>query len=421
MSDNEPLHDGDSEGRRRPPILTQRGADRRLLRMIAIAAGLHLLAIAALWSADRMGLTTPEKEEVYEVELIDAFPEGELPEGLPELAPPEPPPPLPEDPAPASGASGELDDAPVVETEDANDDAALALIYTPTPAPATPTPTPTATPSPRPTATASARPTPTATATPTPTDEPTPKPTKKATPKPTKKPTPKPTPKPVEKAPPEPTKKPAPVATAKPAATSKPKATEPAVKATAGTDGRADDAGRRPVGSRGAEAGESPRPDGREGKIQDAVDRVREQTRGSVGSPRPGREGGGGNAIGTGPGDDTAPIGVPGGTGTGEGVRGAEFLAYYGHMIERIRERWVWAGTRKDLEVKVHFRIDPSGFVRDLKLSQSSGDVSYDLSVIRAVRTVGRLGMPPEQFRKDFADVELTFHPGDLRGEGPPR
>jgi colicin import membrane protein len=139
----------------------------------------------------------------------------------------------------------------------------------------------------------------------------------------------------------------------------------------------------------------------------------------------------GGGTTGAGTGTGTGPgAGVPGGSGPplgpGErlGVpwgspsapsRGAEFLAYYNEMIERIRSTWVWTGGRPNLEVKVRFRITDQGDLIDVVLAQSSGDTSYDQSVLQALRAVRRLRPPPAAHRADFADVELTFRPGDLQ------
>ena len=46
---------------------------------------------------------------------------------------------------------------------------------------------------------------------------------------------------------------------------------------------------------------------------------------------------------------------------------------------------------------------------------QRSGDPGYDASVERAIKRVSPLPPPPEAYRKDFSDVELTFRPADLR------
>lgn len=96
-------------------------------------------------------------------------------------------------------------------------------------------------------------------------------------------------------------------------------------------------------------------------------------------------------------------------------MRGAEFLLYYNEMITRIRDAWVWVGGATNVEVKVGFGIMDDGRIVDVRLLERSGDASYDESVLRAVRGVGRLAPPPERYRRDFSDVELTFRPSDLQ------
>jgi len=64
----------------------------------------------------------------------------------------------------------------------------------------------------------------------------------------------------------------------------------------------------------------------------------------------------------------------------------------------------------EDVERLVKFYTNSFG----LKIVQPSGDPSYDESVLRAVKKSSPLPAPPESYRKDFAEVELTFRPRDL-------
>jgi TonB family protein len=156
----------------------------------------------------------------------------------------------------------------------------------------------------------------------------------------------------------------------------------------------------------------------REAQIAQALNRVKQR----VGSgPATGPGAGVGTGAGQGGAGGTGPplgpgerLGVPWGSPSAPS-RGAEFLAYYNEMIERIRAAWAWTGGRPDLEVKVRFRITDQGDVIDVVLAQSSGDGTYDQSVLKALRAVRRLRPPPAAHRADFADVELTFRPGDLQ------
>ncbi len=102
------------------------------------------------------------------------------------------------------------------------------------------------------------------------------------------------------------------------------------------------------------------------------------------------------------------------GAGSGNGgalVRGMEFVAYRNGMLGRIKERWTWIGKRRDLKVTVGFGIGVDGEIFGLRLLKSSGDLSYDESVIRAVRGASPLPPPPPRHAREFAQVELVFRP----------
>src|SRR4029077_4926567 len=90
------------------------------------------------------------------------------------------------------------------------------------------------------------------------------------------------------------------------------------------------------------------------------------------------------------------PAGVGGdGPGGGGTVRGLEFVVYYNQMLNRIKERWTWVGTRTDLRVTIQFSILPSGEITNIRLGERSGDQSFDGSVERAVKGAGPLPPPP--------------------------
>ncbi len=139
----------------------------------------------------------------------------------------------------------------------------------------------------------------------------------------------------------------------------------------------------------------------KERRIDDAVAVARERARLRRAARR---EGGGAGEAGTG----TAR--------NGGVVRGMEFLAYRGRMLDRIKDRWTWIGKRGDLEVTVGFGVGADGEIFGLKLLKLSGDASFDESVVRAVHRSSPLPPPPAGYVRDFAQVEVTFRPSDLDG-----
>jgi colicin import membrane protein len=143
----------------------------------------------------------------------------------------------------------------------------------------------------------------------------------------------------------------------------------------------------------------------RERLLQSAVDRAK--SRGES-TQKP-------TALSTGPGEGEGAAGLgPGGRGGPGIVKGMDFLIYQNRILGTIKDNWAWVGQRSNLRVVVHFGIKETGEIFGLKIVQPSGDPSYDESVVRAVKKSSPLPAPPESYRKDFADVELTFRPRDL-------
>lgn len=145
----------------------------------------------------------------------------------------------------------------------------------------------------------------------------------------------------------------------------------------------------------------------RERLLQSAVERAKNRTENEQKASK-------GEQIssGTGQGQGAASLGS-GGVGGGV-AKGMDFVIYKNQMLGTIKDNWVWVGHRSNLKVVVRFSIKDNGDIAGLRVVQSSGNPSYDDSVVRAVRKSSPLPVPPENVRKDFADVELAFRPEDL-------
>ncbi|MBM4264938.1 MAG: cell envelope integrity protein TolA, partial [Deltaproteobacteria bacterium] len=100
-----------------------------------------------------------------------------------------------------------------------------------------------------------------------------------------------------------------------------------------------------------------------------------------------------------------------GAAGLGKGGRGGgmEHSIYRNRMLETIKENWAWPG-RGNIKVEVYFSIKANGEIAGLKVVQTSGDASFDESVLRAVRKSSPLPPPPE----GFSNFWLTARPQDL-------
>lgn len=108
-------------------------------------------------------------------------------------------------------------------------------------------------------------------------------------------------------------------------------------------------------------------------------------------------------------GQGAAALGSGGG---GDGVvKPLEFLVYRNRVLDSIRERWTWLGKRTDLQTVVRFSVYENGRVFAINVVRSSGDSSYDESVIQAVQKASPLPTPPEAYRSEFKDWEIKFCP----------
>lgn len=147
----------------------------------------------------------------------------------------------------------------------------------------------------------------------------------------------------------------------------------------------------------------------RERLIQSAVDRAKNRTEAAQKSSKPEVL-----SAGSGEGDGAAGLGA-GGRGSPTGVvKGMDFIIYQNRMLATIKENWAWVGQRSNLRVVVQFGIKENGEIVGLRIVQPSGDPSYDESVLRALKKSNPLPAPPENYRKEFADVEISFRPRDL-------
>jgi colicin import membrane protein len=118
-------------------------------------------------------------------------------------------------------------------------------------------------------------------------------------------------------------------------------------------------------------------------------------------------------STGTGEGVGGSALGAGGRGGPGI-VKGMDYVIYQNRMLSTIKNNWVWVGPRSKIKVVVQFNIKDSGEIVGLKIAQSSGNSSYDDSVLRAVRKSSPLPALTENIRNGFSEVELAFRPEDL-------
>jgi colicin import membrane protein len=93
-------------------------------------------------------------------------------------------------------------------------------------------------------------------------------------------------------------------------------------------------------------------------------------------------------------------------------VRPKEFFIYEKIVRSRIKEAWRWFNTNTALITQVAFEIEPDGLVKNVRVVKSSGDGSFDDSVVRAVTKASPLPPPPPSvYEQYFKSVRITFDP----------
>jgi len=102
-----------------------------------------------------------------------------------------------------------------------------------------------------------------------------------------------------------------------------------------------------------------------------------------------------------------------GGVGLGQNnVLGNQFGAYADLVIRRVTDKWQTnglAGMHTAPMVVVTFDIERDGSVRNIKVAQSSGIATLDISAQRAVQDAAPFEPLPPQYNRSEAGVELRF------------
>jgi TonB family protein len=115
-------------------------------------------------------------------------------------------------------------------------------------------------------------------------------------------------------------------------------------------------------------------------------------------------------AVGNGAGTGAGPAAIGPGEGIGGTLKGIEWIMYKNRVETMIRENWVWTGANHALETVVTFGIAENGDIVDFQVQKPSGDPTYDASIERAIKGVSPLPPPPEAYRNEFSQYELTFN-----------
>lgn len=93
-------------------------------------------------------------------------------------------------------------------------------------------------------------------------------------------------------------------------------------------------------------------------------------------------------------------------------------MTYYQLIQRQISMNWSRPpSTRNGMTIGMEIHLLPNGELKDVFITQSSGDDATDLSAERAVRKVSRFQVPDDirLFELKFRKIEFGFRPEDLR------
>lgn len=116
-------------------------------------------------------------------------------------------------------------------------------------------------------------------------------------------------------------------------------------------------------------------------------------------------------------------IGVGSGTGGGSGFQSPyssqiglssfPFTYYLQIIIDRISSNWftslVDPGIKGNFQSTVYFKIYKSGQISNLKIEESSGIRSLDLSALRAIQSSAPFPPLPKEYKNEYLGIHLIF------------
>lgn len=116
-------------------------------------------------------------------------------------------------------------------------------------------------------------------------------------------------------------------------------------------------------------------------------------------------------------------IGVGGGKGAGSGFQspyssqiglsGFPFTYYLQIIIDKVSSNWftslVTPGIRGSFQATVYFKIYRNGYISNLKIEESSGIKSLDLSALRAIQTSAPFPPLPKEYKDEYLGIHLIF------------
>ncbi|MFQ5721363.1 MAG: TonB family protein [Candidatus Aminicenantales bacterium] len=116
-------------------------------------------------------------------------------------------------------------------------------------------------------------------------------------------------------------------------------------------------------------------------------------------------------------------LGIGSGQGAGSGFQSSyssqiglasfPYTYYLQIIMDKVSNNWftslVEPGLRGKFQVTVYFKIYKSGHISDLKIEESSGLRSLDLSALRAIQTSTPFPPLPKEYDEEYLGIHLIF------------
>jgi len=101
----------------------------------------------------------------------------------------------------------------------------------------------------------------------------------------------------------------------------------------------------------------------------------------------------------------------------GDAANAQAAMSYHNAIYQAVKNNWSRPpSARNGMKALLLVELVPTGDVVNVTVVQSSGDAAFDRSAEAAVRSAGRLPVPPESdvFERYFRRLSLLFQPEDL-------
>ena len=86
-----------------------------------------------------------------------------------------------------------------------------------------------------------------------------------------------------------------------------------------------------------------------------------------------------------------------------------DMAAYWEQLKQRVRRQWIPELTQSSRQTVIHFTVNRSGQVSNLKIEQPSGFKVTDEAALNAIKRAGPFAPLPTTYAADYIDIQFTF------------